>query len=155
MYIYVMFFSAYGTCSHNAFSVTICYIDNEIKTKLINIVCYFIPLKSVCLCRSVKDKQLRGRRTRTLASSPIQNEVFLEFPPFGLNIQRIALTLETKIAEFANNVDLDEVAKEPPHQDLHCFPSSLWILSMISLGLNTFWKFSDENFVVCFLVVES
>ena len=33
---------------------------------------------------------------------------------------------ETKTAEFANNVDLDEVAHdEPPHLDLHCLPSSL------------------------------
>ena len=28
-----------------------------------------------------------------------------------------------KIAEFANNVDLDEVAHNvPPHLDQHCFP---------------------------------
>ena len=34
--------------------------------------------------------------------------------------------LETEIAEFANSVDLDEVAHdEPPHLDLHCLPSSL------------------------------
>ena len=33
---------------------------------------------------------------------------------------------ETKIAEFANSVDLDEMAhNEPPHLDLHCLPSSL------------------------------
>ena len=33
---------------------------------------------------------------------------------------------ETKIAEFANSVDLDEVAhNEPPHLDLHCLPTSL------------------------------
>ena len=33
---------------------------------------------------------------------------------------------ETKIVEFANRVDLDEVAhNEPPHLDLHCSPSSL------------------------------
>ena len=31
-----------------------------------------------------------------------------------------------EIAEFANSADLDEVAlNEPPHQDLHCLPSSL------------------------------
>ena len=37
------------------------------------------------------------------------------------------LTLsEMKIAEFANSVDLNEVAYyEPPHLDLHCLPSSL------------------------------
>ena len=33
---------------------------------------------------------------------------------------------ETKTAEFANSVDLDEVARnEPPHLDLHCLPISL------------------------------
>ena len=33
---------------------------------------------------------------------------------------------ETNTAEFANSVDLDEVAyNEPPHLDLHCLPSSL------------------------------
>ena len=59
-----------------------------------------------------------------------------------------------KIAEFANIVDLDEVAdNEPPHLDLPCLPSSLWILNMILLGQNIFWKFADENFVVFFLVV--
>ena len=31
---------------------------------------------------------------------------------------------ETKITEFANSVDLDEVAHyEPPHLDIHCLPS--------------------------------
>ena len=33
---------------------------------------------------------------------------------------------ETKIAEFSNSVDLDEVAHdEPPHLDLHRLPSRL------------------------------
>ena len=32
-----------------------------------------------------------------------------------------------KIVEFANSVDLDEVAhNEPPHLDLHCLPSSFF-----------------------------
>ena len=39
------------------------------------------------------------------------------------------LTLQvpgTKTAEFANSVDLDEMAyHESPHLDLHCLPSSL------------------------------
>ena len=31
----------------------------------------------------------------------------------------------TKVAEFPNSVDLDEVAhNEPPHQVVHCLPSS-------------------------------
>ena len=43
------------------------------------------------------------------------------------------------MAEFANGVDLDEVAhNEPPHLDLHCLPSRHWILNMILLGLNIF-----------------
>ena len=41
----------------------------------------------------------------------------------------VELTLklpETKVAKFANSVDLDEAAhNEPPHLDLCCLPSSL------------------------------
>ena len=38
----------------------------------------------------------------------------------------ILSVLETQIAEFANSVDLDEVAHhEPPHLDLKWLPSSL------------------------------
>ena len=38
----------------------------------------------------------------------------------------------TKIAEFANSIDLDEVAhNESPHLDLHCLVASLLILNMI------------------------
>ena len=34
--------------------------------------------------------------------------------------------MKIHVAEFANNIDLDEVAhNEPPHLDLHCLPSSL------------------------------
>ena len=34
------------------------------------------------------------------------------------------LNASDEIAEFANNVDLDEVAHdEPPHLELHCLPS--------------------------------
>ena len=51
-----------------------------------------------------------------------------------------------KKAEFANSVDLDEVAhNEPPHLDLHCFSSRFQILNMIEHGRNIFWKFADEN----------
>ena len=43
-----------------------------------------------------------------------------------------SLTTIHKIAEFANSVGLDEVAhNEPPHQDLHCLPSSLCLLNLI------------------------
>ena len=37
-----------------------------------------------------------------------------------------SLSTRDKTAEFASSVDLDEVAhNQPPHQDLHCLPSSL------------------------------
>ena len=53
----------------------------------------------------------------------------------GSSNDKSELTLslpETKIAEFANSIDLDEVAhNEPPHQDLRCLPYSLRILYMI------------------------
>ena len=49
------------------------------------------------------------------------------------------------MAEFANSVDLDEVAhNEQPHQDLHCL-SSFFIFFLI---LTIFEKFAHENFVV-------
>ena len=39
---------------------------------------------------------------------------------------------KTKINEFANSVDLDEVAhNEPPHLDLHRLPSGLLFLTLI------------------------
>ena len=38
----------------------------------------------------------------------------------------IILLSEMKIAEFANSIDLNEVAhNEPPHLDIHCLSSSL------------------------------
>ena len=44
-------------------------------------------------------------------------------------IQILKLTLKVpkkKTAKFANRVDSDEGAHyEPPHQDLHCLPSSV------------------------------
>ena len=69
------------------------------------------------------------------------------------------LTLQvpvTKIAEFANSLDLDEVAHdEPPHLHLHCLPSSLCILNMIQRGLNFFFlKICRRKYVVCFLVIK-
>ena len=37
-----------------------------------------------------------------------------------------SLSTRDKIAEFANNIDLEEVAhNEPSHLELHCLPSSL------------------------------
>ena len=57
-----------------------------------------------------------------------------------------------KIAEFANSVDLDEVAHNEPA--LHCLPFSLPIVNIIYLGLNIIWNLAEENFVVCFLVVK-
>ena len=49
----------------------------------------------------------------------------LDFIQHVLDLLTLYLPV-AKIAEFANSVDLDEVAhNEPPHQDLHCLPSSL------------------------------
>ena len=46
----------------------------------------------------------------------------VEVYPFTLTLS----LPERKIAEFANSVDLDEVAhNEPPHQELRCLPSGL------------------------------
>ena len=46
---------------------------------------------------------------------------------------------QTQIAEFANSIDLDEVAyNEPPHLDLHCLPSNLEFSIIYSLVLNFF-----------------
>ena len=43
-----------------------------------------------------------------------------------------SLTTRDENSWIANSVDLDEVAHdEPPHQDLHCLPSSLWMQNMI------------------------
>ena len=58
-----------------------------------------------------------------------------------------------KIAEFSNSVDPDEVAhNEPPHLNLHCLLSSLWIFNMLQLGLKIFLlNFADIDFVVYFL----
>ena len=39
------------------------------------------------------------------------------------------------VIQFANSVDSDKVAHyEPPHLDLYCLPSCLYILSIIYLG---------------------
>ena len=48
----------------------------------------------------------------------------------GIHVLQInsinSLSTRDEKAEFANSVDLDEMAhNEPPHQDLHCLPSSL------------------------------
>ena len=54
------------------------------------------------------------------------NSILVNSGSFHSGMDLTLHVLETKIAEFANSVDLDEVAHdEPPHQDLHCLPSSL------------------------------
>ena len=50
----------------------------------------------------------------------------------NLHVLLTLLSTRDKTAEFANSVDLYEVAHyEPPHLDLHCLPASIIILSMI------------------------
>ena len=56
------------------------------------------------------------------------------------------LPAEAKIAEFANCIDLDEVAhNEPPHLDLHCLPSwfefSIWYSLIFTFFENLQKKF--------------
>ena len=63
----------------------------------------------------------------------------LHFPTGKLQYCITFYVLETKLAEFANNVDLDGVAhNEPPHLDLHCLIMSHLI----------------KIYIVCSLVVE-
>ena len=52
------------------------------------------------------------------------NTDFTSLTPTDINF--VIIRDEKKMAKFANSVGLDEVAQdEPPHQDLHCLPSSL------------------------------
>ena len=54
--------------------------------------------------------------------------VILDLQDGGLSRRTGSNSLSTREenAEFANIVDLDEVAhNEPPHLDVHCLPSSL------------------------------
>ena len=54
-----------------------------------------------------------------------QGSHFWSFSQWASTLYSLS-TSETKIAEFANSIDLDEVAhNEPPHLDLHCMPSRL------------------------------
>ena len=51
-----------------------------------------------------------------------------------------------KTAEFTNSIDPYEAADyEPPHQDLHCFSSTLWTLKQLDylliLILNFFGQY--------------
>ena len=58
-----------------------------------------------------------------------------------------SLVPDTKLAEFANSLDLNEVAhNEPPHLDLHSLPANLWILNMIWFGLNIFLRIRRRKF---------
>ena len=54
-------------------------------------------------------------------------ELGKEIPAIFQYVSQLTLYVsETKIAEFSNSLDLDERAHtEPPHLDLHCFPSRL------------------------------
>ena len=72
--------------------------------------------------------------------SPYLKGIFTTRNSFQCHMSvKCSSTRDANIAEFANSVDLDEVAhNEPLHLDLHCLPSSLRILNMIYLGLNNF-----------------
>ena len=72
-----------------------------------------------------KKKKKKNRYAEISSPSPLVKGV--EFVRCIQNDTYIKCMISvTKIAEFANSVDLDEVAhNEPPHLDLHCLPSSL------------------------------
>ena len=62
----------------------------------------------------------------SLGDSPIWTEILSPRAVKPKTTNQPTFRYETKIAEFANGVDLDEVAHhEPPHLDLHCLPSCL------------------------------
>ena len=69
---------------------------------------------------------------------PTRQKVSFHATP-SMYIVNSLTTRDAKQNEFPNSVDLDEVAhNEPPHLDLHCFPTRLCILNMIQLGRNIF-----------------
>ena len=71
----------------------------------------------------MKKGYISFRRRRFYLKSHILNGMNSHNHP---EIQFNSLTTSDEKAEFANSVDLDEVAHhEPPHLDLHCLPSSL------------------------------
>ena len=54
------------------------------------------------------------------------NSILVSFGSFHSDMDLTLQVPETKIAEFANSIDLDEVAHdEPPHQDLRCLHCNL------------------------------
>ena len=59
---------------------------------------------------------------------------------------------ETKIIQFANSVDPDEVAHhEPPHLDLYCLPLSLSSQNDINWTNHFFLNFARRKFC-CLLI---
>ena len=99
-----------------------------------SVICTYSSILHVCQKIVVGEQSLECFKTVLIHIGFILSDMLCN----GLwnlysNIEHETQTLPvTKIAEFSNSVDLDEVAHhEPPHQDLHCLPSSLWILNMI------------------------
>ena len=72
-------------------------------------------------------RQLLSHQSDLVISSKWLPKIFIQMFKEYLRAKLQAPVLpETKIAEFTNSADLDEMAhNEPPHQDLHCLPSSL------------------------------
>ena len=62
----------------------------------------------------------------SLGDGPIYTEILSQRAATPKTTNQLTLQVpETKTAEFANSVDLDEVAHyKPPHLDLHYLPSS-------------------------------
>ena len=81
-------------------------------------------------------------------------EILKIFPLNCISLLTLKVPL-TKAAEFSNSIDPDEVAHhEPPHQDLHCFSSSLQTLIRKQLEIIIIEMFADVHFVVSFFALK-
>ena len=75
----------------------------------------------------------------------------LFFSPIMRDVDLTLYLPVTKIAEFANSVDLDEVAhNEPPHLDLHCLPLVFEFSIWYSLDLKFFENLQTKMLLSAF-----
>ena len=92
---------------------------------------------SATVTNHVLPKQNNWQETRSFVFFPKLPMKIKTNPPSKHSCN--SLSTGVKKAEFANSVDLDEVAHhEPPHLDLHCLASNFWILNMIYHRLDIF-----------------
>ena len=85
--------------------------------------CKNVPEQVMRLTRRRRKEKKKNKKKKSQSCK--SSVMLLPFIPFICFVPFLKVP-ETKIGEFANSVDLDEVAHdEPPHLDLHCLPSSL------------------------------